>query len=272
MQLGQPSPAILLNCVAKSFAGRTSRTSEVLRDISFAVEPGAFVAIVGPSGCGKTTLLRLVNGLLPPDRGQVEVLGTAPRPGQGMAFVFLSFRLLPWASVRRNVEFALRMQGVDPDERRRCADQYLDLVGLRRVAEAFPGQLSGGMKQRVALARALATEPDVLLMDEPFASIDAQARELMQIELLRLWSERRSTILFVTHSIDEAVLLADRVLVIGGRPATIVDSVDIPLPRPRDSIGTRSAGEFTRLRNEIWSRVRDLVASDPSSDFFGRLG
>src|SRR5690606_37111025 len=177
--------AVELRDVSLRFASRGNEV-EALRDLSFAVERGRFVAILGPSGCGKTTLLRLCDGLMRPDGGEVLVDGAAPVPGQQIGFVFQSFRLIPWDSALRNVEFGLLGTGLNPAERLERARHYLDLVGLNRFAHARPAELSGGMRQRVALARALAPEPSLLLLDEPFASLDAQSRELMQLELLRI--------------------------------------------------------------------------------------
>jgi len=238
--------------------------------VSMRVPDGSFIALLGPSGCGKTTLLRLANGLLPPDSGQVLVNGRPPRPGPDMGFVFQSFRLIPWESVRKNVEFALVATGLSPAERRARATEYVDLVGLARFADAFPAALSGGMRQRVALARALASEPSILLMDEPFASIDAQTRELMQIELMRLWSRLRALVLFVTHSVDEAILLADRIMLMGPRPGHVVEEIAVDLPRPRWSYDVRAEPRFLELRAYLWDRIRHFVLSDPASDFYGR--
>jgi NitT/TauT family transport system ATP-binding protein len=231
--------------------------------------PGAtFVALIGPSGCGKTTALRVANGLIAPDEGVVSLSGKPPNPGPQAGFVFQSFRLIPWTTVRGNVEFALRPLGLARAERRARAVHYLGLVGLSRSAESFPAQLSGGMRQRVALARALAVEPEILLMDEPFASLDAQTRELMQMELMAIWSERRAMVLFVTHSVDEAILLADRIaLMAAGR---ILEVIEVGIERPRWRPQTRASAQFQDLRGYLWNRIRDLVLNDPESDFYGR--
>jgi len=262
---------ILLDHVAVSFRRPRSKTSvEAVGDVSLRVDDQRFVALVGPSGCGKTTLLRVVNGLVKPDRGRVLVSGKPPRPGPEMAFVFQSFRLIPWTTVRANVAFPMQMAGMGRAERTERANRYLELVGLSRFAEAYPGELSGGMKQRVALARALAAEPDILLMDEPFASIDAQTRELMQVELTRLWSLRRSVVLFVTHSVDEAIFLADEIVLMSPRPGRILEVIEVGLPRPRWEYDVRSEPRFIELRSYLWNRIRSLVTSDPTSDFYGR--
>ncbi|MYZ47274.1 ABC transporter ATP-binding protein [Propylenella binzhouense] len=264
-------PIIELAGVSKRFEPpRGAPAVDALRDVTLSIDQGSFVVLLGPSGCGKTTLLRLVDGLLPPDSGSVRVFGRAPVPGPGMGFVFQSFRLVPWSTVRGNVEFALAGTGLDRAARRERAEHYLELVGLARFASAYPGELSGGMKQRAALARALAPEPEILLMDEPFASIDAQTRELMQAELMRLWALRRSVVLFVTHSVDEAILLADRVVLMGPRPGRILEAIEVELPRPRWRYDVRAEPRFIELRAYLWNRIRELVLSDENSDFFGR--
>jgi NitT/TauT family transport system ATP-binding protein len=237
--------------------------------LSLDIAPGEFVTVLGPSGCGKTTLLRLVDGLLPPDRGSIFVGGRPPVPGPHMGFVFQSFRLVPWLSAARNVGFGLEIAGVETTERERTVSRLLERVGLAPFADAYPGELSGGMKQRVALARALATEPSILLLDEPFASLDAQTREIMQLELLQLWSERRPTALFVTHSVEEAILLADRVVVMGAAPDSLRAVVPIDLPRPR-SDGLRTSARFIELRTELSAMIRALILSDPASPFYNR--
>ena len=262
---------IVIDGVSKTFgAGKTSAGTVALKDVSLKVRDGAFVSLLGPSGCGKTTILRIVNGLIKPDTGSVLVSGRKPNPGPDMGFVFQSFRLIPWSSIRGNVEFALVESIPDKAERRARADRYIELVGLGRFADAYPSELSGGMRQRVALARALATEPDILLMDEPFASIDAQTRELMQIELMRLWAARQSVALFVTHSVDEAILLADQVVLMGPRPGRILEVIDVGLDRPRWKYDVRADKRFIELRAYLWDRIRTMVLTDPASDFFGR--
>jgi len=216
------------------------------------LKDGEFVCLLGPSGCGKTTVLRVIAGLEPSSSGDVLV---HDRPvlsaGQERGMVFQEFALFPWRTVRRNIEFGLEMKRVALEERRRISDRYIDLVGLRGFEDAHPRQLSGGMKQRVAIARALANEPTVLLMDEPFGSLDAQTRNLMQRELLRIWSATEKTILFVTHSVDEAVFLADRVVVMTARPGRVKEAIEVGLPRPRD----RTSKEFIAVS----ARVLDIL-------------
>ncbi len=257
--------------VSKSFRRHgAGDVTLALDNVSFDVENDRFISLVGPSGCGKTTLLRLINGLVLPDSGEVLVDGRPPRPGPHMGFVFQSFRLIPWATVAANVAFGLEINGFPKEERQERTERYLALVGLTRFAHAYPNELSGGMKQRVALARALATEPEILVMDEPFASIDAQTRELMQFELMRIWAARKGIVIFVTHSVDEAVLLADRVMLMAPRPGRIVETFDVPLPRPRWEYDVRARPEFVDLRNLLWDRIRTMVMTDPASDFFSR--
>ena len=252
--------------VSKAFARAGSPT---ILDFSLTIAPGEFVSILGPSGCGKTTLLRLVDGLLTPDNGAIRIGGAPPQPSRRIGFVFQSFRLIPWATALGNVAFPLELAGVGRAEREDTARRWLERVGLGRHHDAYPSELSGGMKQRVALARAFAGDPDVLLLDEPFASLDAQTREIMQLELLRLWDERKLTALFVTHSVEEAILLADRVVVMGPAPGSLRKIVSVNLPRPRlDAV--RSNPDFIALRSGLTETIRALITSDPSSPFFSR--
>jgi len=267
----RPRGRISLRAVSKAFRRSASDApTPALADVSFDVADNSFVTMVGPSGCGKTTLLRLIDGLIEPDSGEVLVDGRKPVPGPDIGFVFQSFRLIPWLTVAANVAFGLEINRVPQELLRDRIEHYLALVGLTRFADAYPSELSGGMKQRAALARALATEPAILLMDEPFASIDAQTRGLMQFELMRLWQARKGIIVFVTHSVDEAVLLADRVMLMGPRPGRVLDVFDVELPRPRWEYDARSRPEFIDLRNLLWDRVKTMVMSDPNSDFFRR--
>ena len=268
-QSSSPVPAIDLKGVGLAFkSARHKEEIVALNDINLEVPDGLFVSLVGPSGCGKTTLLRLVDGLIQPQRGTVQVLGAPPKPGPEMGFVFQSFRLIPWLTVQANIEFPLGESGLSTAERAELARAQLNAVGLSRFKDAYPDELSGGMKQRVALARALVTRPRVLLMDEPFASVDAQTRELMQIELMRIWSEQRYTVLFVTHSVDEAIVLSDRVVLMGPRPGRIVETLEVDLDRPRWAYDARADERYIRLRGYLSSRMRELVMSDPQSDFY----
>jgi NitT/TauT family transport system ATP-binding protein len=249
-------PIISLRNVGKSFKEGQVRA---LQDISFDVNPGEFVSLVGPSGCGKTTLLRLINGLIAADEGEIRVQGVAPEPGPDLAMVFQSARLLPWLTVAANIEFVLKLKGLSGSERPTRARALLGAVGLRDFAEAFPHELSGGMQQRVGLARALAVEPKVLLMDEPFAALDAMTREVLRMELLQLWSRRGIAIVFVTHDIDEAVLLSQRVILLRPRPGRIDDIADVSFPEPRWQNDPRTLPAFKQMREHLWGRIHDMV-------------
>ena len=226
-----------------------------LDSMSLSVGAGELVAIVGPSGCGKSTLLLSINGLLPPTRGRVSLDGAAVTgPSAERALVFQEFALLPWRTVLANVELGLELAGHRGADRRAVARHHLALVGLRDFESFYPNQLSGGMRQRVGLARALAVRPRVLLMDEPFGALDAQTRMLMGAELLRLWEADRKTIVFVTHDLDEAIYLADRVVMLSARPGRVLESVPIELPRPR-SLDIRNSAAFGAYRGRLWARL-----------------
>ncbi len=230
-----------------------------LQSFDIDVREGEFLSIVGPSGCGKSTFLSILLGLLKPDSGDLDLHGKRiDGPGTDRAMVFQEFGLLPWRSVQQNVELGLQLKGVAGAERRDIAGRFIEMVGLVGFEGHYPHELSGGMKQRVGLARALATDPDVLLMDEPFAALDAQTRDLMQVELLRIWQEARKTVLFVTHQIDEAIYLSDRVLVMTKRPGRAKKIFDIDLPRPRD-YEMRVTPEFNDLKLEIWHALKDEI-------------
>jgi NitT/TauT family transport system ATP-binding protein len=232
---------------------------QALQNITFDVEDGEFVSLVGPSGCGKTTLLRLIDGLIPADEGEVLVAGEPPRPGPNLAMVFQSARLMPWRTVVGNIEFALARRGINRGVRRDRALALLASVGLREFAQAHPHELSGGMQQRVGLARALAVEPKVLLMDEPFAALDAMTRETLRRELLQLWSRRRTAVVFVTHDIDEAIFLSQRIILLRPRPGRIEEIIDVRLPDHRREQDPRSLPEFIELREHLWDRIRAMV-------------
>ncbi|GGN09659.1 ABC transporter ATP-binding protein [Halarchaeum nitratireducens] len=227
-------------------------------DVSLTVADREFVSVVGPSGCGKTTLLRLFAGLEAPTDGRVLVDGDRIEgPSPERAMVFQSFNLFDWRTVRGNVAFGLERRGVPEAERRERVDDWLDTVGLTDFADAYPDELSGGMRQRVGLARALAVDPDVLLMDEPFGALDAQTRAVLQSELLDLWEDRRTTVLFVTHDIEEALLLSDRVLVMGAAPNAVTRTVNVPFERPRHGRELETTPAFADYRREIWDHLRD---------------
>jgi NitT/TauT family transport system ATP-binding protein len=222
-----------------------------VQDFTADIAPGEFVTIVGASGCGKSSVLLAADGLLTPAAGTVRI-GGAPvtRPGAGVGMVFQDASLMPWRTVLSNVAFGLELQGVGKAERLARARELVELVGLGGREDSRPHELSGGMRQRVGIARALAVDPAVLLMDEPFGALDAQTRELMAGELLRIWDTDRKTVLFVTHGIDEAIFLADRVLVMGGRPSRVVEVIDVDLPRPRDA-AVRAGADFAHYRAHL---------------------
>ncbi len=231
----------------------------MLEAISFSVARGEFITIVGPSGSGKTTLLRAVDALIPCSAGEVLLDGQRVRgPGRDRAFVFQADCLLPWRTVLGNVAFSLEVQGTNRGEAREAARRYLALTGLADAERKFPAELSGGMRQRVNLARALAVDPEMLLMDEPFAALDAQTREVMQMELLTIWEKSRKTVLFVTHQLDEAVYLADRALVLSASPGRVQAMVEVGLPRPRP-LELKHTPEFARKVDELWQLIRDEV-------------
>ena len=228
----------------------------VFEDFSVEIADLQFVAIIGPSGCGKSTLLRIVNGLDEPDGGRIEIDGKpVVGPGAGRAMVFQGFDLFPWRTALENVAFGLEMQGTGKRERLDTARRYIDMVGLSGFAGSYPHQLSGGMQQRVGIARALAVRPDILLMDEPFGALDLQTRDLLQDELLRIWQTDRKTVLFVTHSIEEAIYLADRIIVLSPRPARIQRDIAVPFGRPRDEM-LKTSPEFLSIRREIWELLK----------------
>lgn len=241
--------------VSKAFAHRGVSVL-VLDDVDVTIEEGELCCIVGPSGCGKSSLLRIIDGLVSPDSGSVRVNGRpVTGPSLDVGFVFQQFNLLPWRTVLRNVLFGLENLKLSKSECHERARRWISLVGLSGFEEHYPRQLSGGMQQRVSLARSMAPEPSLVLMDEPFGSLDALTRLHLQEEMLRIWEEYGRTIVFVTHDIEEAIFLADRVLVMSSAPARIVQLLDIPFPRPRaDSI--RSAPEFGRLKEELWGTLK----------------
>jgi NitT/TauT family transport system ATP-binding protein len=228
-----------------------------LYNISLVIRKNEFVSLLGPSGCGKTTLIRIIAGLIPADRGEVVVNGQkVTAPGRDRCMVFQQFGLLPWRTVLSNVEFGLEIERVPKEERRRAAEKYLDLVGLRGFEDYYPHQISGGMQQRVGIARALSKQPDILLMDEPFGAVDAQTREQLQEELLKIWNQTNTTVVFVTHSIDEAVYLSDRVVVMQARPGRIREEVAIDLPRPRWEGDVKANPRFAQLRSQLRESLR----------------
>src|SRR5271165_4468727 len=251
------APKLIVENVTKSFRANDGKQITVLTSQTIAVADREFVALLGPSGCGKSTLLRIIDGLMPADSGRILLNGedVTGRPGKGRAMVFQTFDLFPWRTALGNVEFGLEAKGMPADERRRKSLDYLRRVGLEGFVDAYPHQLSGGMQQRVGIARAFAVDPDVLLMDEPFGALDVQTRDVMQDELLSVWEADQKTVLFVTHGIEEAIYLADRILVFSPRPARVLRDIRVPLGRPRQEL-MKTDPRFIELRREIGEILR----------------
>jgi NitT/TauT family transport system ATP-binding protein len=239
--------------------GRQSDRVTVLDGIDLSIRKGEFITLVGPSGSGKSVLLDIIGGLTQASDGVVRLDGDRiVRPDPKTGYVFQQYALFPWRTALANIEYALEVRGVSKRERTDKARHFLALFGLSGFEDRYPNQLSGGMQQRVAIARALATEPQVLLMDEPFAALDAQTRDILQSELLKIWEKINTTVVFVTHSIDEAIFLADRIVVMTARPGRVKEIIDIDLPRPRDA-DIRSSNEFNVHRARVWEALRDEV-------------
>ena len=253
------TPKLRLENVTKRFPIRGEKTSfTAIEDITIDLAAGEFLVLVGPSGCGKSTLLDLLGGLSAPSSGRILLDGKPiSGPGLDRGIVFQQYALLPWRTARKNIEFGLEAKGLPAAVRRERAEHYLELVGLKSFAERYPHELSGGMKQRVAIARSLAFDPEVLLMDEPFAALDAQTRESLQDELLRIWKATGKTILFITHGIDEAIYLGQRVAVLTSRPGRIKQIVDVDIDRSAEDV--RSDAGFRAQRHHIWTLLRDEV-------------
>ncbi len=248
---------LLARDLSVTFTRRRGGEVEALDGLSLGVRDSEFVTIVGPSGCGKSTLLRIVAGLIEPSAGEVSVDGRLVEgPGADRGMVFQSYTLFPWLTVQGNVEFGLSLRGRPAEERAQTARRYIELVGLEGTEPAYPKELSGGMQQRVAIARALANDPSILLMDEPFGALDAQTREIMQELLLAVWEKTHKTVLFVTHDIEEAVLLSDRIYVMTARPGQIKAEVAVALPRPREA-GVADTPEFIALRKQVTGLIRE---------------
>jgi NitT/TauT family transport system ATP-binding protein len=246
-------PKLALDGISKSFHAR-GQVLPVVERFSLSVADLEFVAVIGPSGCGKSTILRIIDGLIEPDAGEIRIDGRAVRgPGHGRAMVFQSFDLFPWRTTLHNVAFGLEMTSMSRAERLATARRYIDMVGLRGFEDAYPHQLSGGMQQRVGIARALAIDPGVLLMDEPFGALDVQTRDLLQDELLRIWETHQKTVLFVTHNIEEAIYLADRIVVMTYRPGTVKRDMLVDMPRVRDP----SSAAFNALKRELGQLVME---------------
>ncbi len=238
---------------------RDESETVVLDNFTLDIRKGELITLVGPSGSGKTTILRLIAGLIEPTSGEIHIDGRpCAAPGSDRGMVFQDFALFPWRSVRKNVEFGLELAGIPKEERKERAEKYIKLAGLEKFIDSRVHELSGGMKQRVGIARALVGHPDVILMDEPFGSLDAQTRNIMQVQLLKILEKTDQTIVFVTHSVDEAVFLSDRIVVLTKRPAAIKEIIDIPWPRPRD----RADREFAALRKRILTELEEENVMD----------
>lgn len=262
------STKIVLDNLTQVYYIRTKENAKkrkftAIKDFSLSIDKGEFIAIVGPSGCGKSTLLDIISGLSKANSGNIFIDGnTITGPALDRGFVMQGYALFPWRTVRRNVEFGLELKKIPKKERANISQEYLELVGLKGYEERYPHELSGGMRQRVAIARSLAYEPEVLLMDEPFAAVDAQTRETLQDELLRIWEKTNKTIIFVTHSIEEAVLLADRVVVLTKNPGTIKKVVEINLPRPRTNAEMRVSTDYSWITNNVWELLQETQEDD----------
>jgi NitT/TauT family transport system ATP-binding protein len=260
-----PSRKVEVRNLAKSFPLRKGKgfvKLDVIKDLSMSVEENEFVVVIGPSGSGKTTLLKLVDGLITPDSGEILVDGEPnPKPGPRMGFVFQSFRLMPWKTVMGNVMYPMSVNHIQKHTAAERAAKYIAQVGLAGFENSYPSELSGGMQQRVGLARAMALEPEILLMDEPFGSLDAQTSELLQIELLKLWQMKTNTVIFVTHNLDEALLLADRIVLLGARPSKVEEEIHVPFRRPRWTYDVRAEPEYPVLRRHLWARLKEMVTS-----------
>jgi len=238
---------------------RTGGRLLALDNINLQVEEGEFVTIVGPSGCGKTTFINLCDGLLKPTAGRITIDGKAVTgPGTDRGMVFQDSCLMPWRTVFKNVIFGLECQGLDNGDGQERATKFIKLVGLQGFEDHFPHELSGGMQQRCNLARALTVDPKILIMDEPFAALDAQTREIMQSELLRIWRESGKTVLFITHQINEAIYLADRVIIFGARPGKVKETIKIDIPRPRD-LSVKRDPAFLKYEDRVWNLIEEEV-------------
>jgi NitT/TauT family transport system ATP-binding protein len=254
------NPVIEVRRLGKVYREEDSANEfRALGEVNLSVADGEFVSLIGPSGCGKTTLLKIIDGLISYDEGELLVQGQAVRgPGRERAVVFQNFALLPWLTVRDNIGFGLRLRGVEKQQVAETVDRLTEMVGLTGFADRYPRQLSGGMQQRVGLARALAVDPAILLMDEPFGALDAQTRNILQSDLLEIWERSRKTVVFVTHAMDEAVFLSDRVVLMGTSPGHIQEVIDIDLPRPRTD-ATRSDPKFVEYSAYVWDVLRNMI-------------
>ena len=251
-------PKIAVRGLQKNFWLRDGQQVQALRDIDLEIAEGEFVCIIGASGCGKTTLLRIIGGFEPADGGRVDIR-TSGRASLATSTVFQEESVFPWLTAEQNVGYGLRIRHMPTAERQARVDHFIEKVGLAPFRKAYPSQLSGGMRQRVSVARAFANQPDVLLMDEPFGALDEQTRLVLQDEVLRLWSEDRRTVLFVTHNLDEAITLSDRIVVLGARPGRVKAIIDVELPRPRNVIALRGNARSGELYHQLWDLLREDI-------------
>ncbi|MEN6412996.1 MAG: ABC transporter ATP-binding protein [Veillonellales bacterium] len=260
--------SITISNVNKIFTTRSGRVA-ALQDINLTIGDGEFFCIVGPSGCGKTTLLRILAGLEDASNGKIQIntVNNTNRPLNSM--VFQEQSILPWMTVLDNVGYGLCMRGIAKKERKKIAQHYIHMIGLDKFAQAYPCQLSGGMKQRVSVARAFANDPEILLMDEPFGALDEQNRIILQQELLHIWENSQKTTVFITHSIDEALCLGDRVMVMTAQPGRVKAIIDIDLPRPRDIASIRTTLHYNELFQRIWLSLRDEVLKGKEHELSG---
>jgi NitT/TauT family transport system ATP-binding protein len=264
MPAAAAAPRIVVRDLHKAFAPRRG-TFVALDRVSLDIPDGAFFTIVGPSGCGKTTLLRILAGLETPTSGTVTIARRDPtRPGNSM--VFQGESIFPWMTVFDNAAYGLRMRRRPEAEVREIVGHYLDRTGLARFADAWPHQLSGGMKQRVSIARAFANDPEILLMDEPFSALDEQNKTLLQEELLRIWDEAKKTVVFITHSVDEAVILGDRIMIMTAHPGRAKTVIDVPFERPRHVLELRARPAYGELVYTIWGQLREEVQRARAAD------
>lgn len=263
---------IVLDKLSQVYYIRDKENSEkvkfqALKDFTLSINKGEFIAIVGPSGCGKSTLLDIISGLAKVESGSISIDGKVVNgPALDRGFVMQGYALFPWRTIRKNVEFGLELKKASKKERNKISDEFIELVGLKGFEDRYPHELSGGMRQRVAIARSLAYDPKVLLMDEPFAAVDAQTRETLQDELMRIWDKTNKTIIFVTHSIEEAVLLADRVVVMTKNPGTIKKIVDIDLPRPRTNSDMRVSEDYNFITNKVYEYLHNKEEREENSN------
>jgi NitT/TauT family transport system ATP-binding protein len=257
------APKIAVRGLRKNFRLRGGQQVEALRDIELDIADGEFVSIIGASGCGKTTLLRIIGGFEQADEGRVEIVSTPSESGLVTSTVFQEDSVFPWLTAEENVGYGLKIRRMPQARRKELVDHFIEKVGLTAFRNAYPSQLSGGMRQRVSVARAFANEPEVLLMDEPFGALDEQTRLVLQDEILRLWSQHRRTVLFVTHNLDEAITLSDRIVVLSARPGRVRAVIPVDLPRPRNVIALRSNPRYGQLYQQLWDLLQADIAADP---------